>query len=154
MNDKTKSRLTAILITFFPLLSLIIAIGLMANGDGEKSTAAANSETASPPLLIILLGLSLLATKIFAVISSIRLHYFGWVYHVLELHIVIFLLGLIVVLSTFNQSWDITGAIKLILAFLLTAVNLELKALWMGKRIQSSFRVFTKIEGFSYTSGQ
>jgi len=114
-------------IALFPLLS--VGLGVMflekppsSPPDVTNKVSEVNISLSHLAALLVIVGV-----KLAAVIGIWRRVYFSWLFHALELSVVCFFLGLIIVVAIFSLPFNIFGLAKLVLLFFALACCLALK---------------------------
>lgn len=136
------------MVSFFPLMSLFMSIALASgdSGSGPSPEASASDVSGSVSVLPILIMLLFLVIKVSAIVGSFRKWYYAWLYHSLELHLVIFIIGLFAVIATLNQPFNGSGFIRIIVIFLCLFINFRIKNYWLS----NDNRGFYKVNHYSH----
>lgn len=143
-TDKNTSYWLALAVSLLPLLSLIMGVATLGGQDTEAAVDA-NPQTASGFGLLgsvfLIVGGGFVLAKIMAIVGNFRRWYYGWVFHAAEIVLVLFVLGILAIVSTFSQSFDLLGLVKLGLIFIALAMNLYLRSLWGERSNKDLYRV-------------
>ncbi len=144
----SRPRWLAFCVSFLPLMSVLMAMILSGGEQPPNPEPAppthAGAEPApqqSPPVLFLLIMLTLLSAKVAGIIGSFRCWYYAWVYHALEFSLVIFLLGVFVVMGVLSIPLSIVGTFKVLMLALVVVFNLLLRGLWLDKQTKDRYHV-------------
>lgn len=143
-NDLVSLLTKALSVAVVPLLSLVICVVIMSVAGGASDTSEPPSEPSplsAGALIVFALLLGIAMIKILAVIGNVARWYFGWLYHTVEINIVIFILGLLLVVSVLSAPLTLPGLVNVITVFLALALNLYLKSLWALKEVREAYHV-------------
>lgn len=152
MKDKIPGGIFTVgvplLVGVFPLISLFFCILFALGGSPEPGNAATQADPSNNAdsvgfFRILSLGIVLLLilAKGAALIGNFRRWYYAWLFHSLELHLIIFILGLLAVVATLNQPFSILGFIKIISIFSCLLINFHIKNYWLSGNTRSLYRV-------------
>ncbi|MFL0811597.1 MAG: hypothetical protein K6L76_14350 [Agarilytica sp.] len=140
---RSSPKLAATVLAVYPILGLVFCVYLFAKppSDAESAQVAAQQSTGGPPVLVILILLLIVASKITAVVGLYRRWYLGWVFHILELNLVIFIQGLFLVIAVLSMDFALQSAVKLILMMACLYISVLLKMFWRGRDITDRYQV-------------
>ncbi len=140
---RTKAGLTSLAVAFFPIISLIVSFLLL--GDSSQESQAAPARESGGLSIWILIALSMailiLAIKLAAILGNVMGWYYGWLLHILELNFALFFVGIAIILSIFTTEFSVEGGIKVVIGLCCLAINIKLKALWIGRDVRERFDV-------------
>lgn len=138
-------RFSATLVAIYPLLSLVVFGILMASGGNPDSSDASEASGAQnaggPPLIVLFVLLAILVSKGLAVAGNFRRWYYGWVFHLIELNLVLFLQGLFLVIAVLSFELALASAVKLILMMGCLYFSTVLKSVWCERNVTDRYRV-------------
>ncbi|MFL0800577.1 MAG: hypothetical protein K6L80_09020 [Agarilytica sp.] len=135
-TDKMRSMISqpkvlSWLVALFPVLSLLFCMSILAVKPDDAPPQAVSNE--SPPFIVLLLMMTLLLAKILALVAIVRHWYYGWVYHLLEVNVLLFVFGLIIVINILTTPLSFVGALGITLSLGSLFTVFYLKALWLSK---------------------
>ncbi len=136
-------RWLALGMSFLPIVSLVITI--VVTGEKPQNTEAVASGQAEaqqgPPLWVLAILLTLFVGKLAAIIGSFKGWYYGWVYHVLEQSVLIFLIGLFLVMGVLSIPLSLVGLIKMVVLIAVILLNFVLRSAWLDKHTKDRYHV-------------
>lgn len=132
-------------VAFLPILTALFSIVLVSGASDElQQKAVADNASSSPGVLsaiILMIGIALALSKITAIVGIWLRWYFTWIFHAVEVQLITFIMGLVVVISAFSLEFTLQGLAKLLSIFLFLYVNMLVREFWNGKRVRDSFYV-------------
>ncbi len=159
MVDRSRQRslVLAIFMGLFPLLSVLLCLDLLLpfaeqNTVAQSAQPVTQREIPGQPLgggsssenigwlPLVPIFLALLA-KLAAIVGNVRRWYYGWVFHSIEIHLVIFIHVLLIVISVFSLPLTLVGLFKFLLLFMLLITNFQLQSYWSGRKVRDLYRV-------------
>lgn len=134
-----------LLTTLLPLMTVVISMAILSGSpEPAQNNQGAAASGGGPGFfggLFFAIVLTLVLSKVAAIIGIWRRWYFSWVFHAIELQLTTFIMGLVVVVSAFTLGFSIADLIKLLVIFLLLSLNLFLRRLWNEKPTREVFHV-------------
>lgn len=147
LGTRKYHSLVFFLATIAPLMTVVLSVMILSGGGEPEQVAASaggSEERAAPgvgALVIFSIPLLILLSKIAAIVGIWLRWYFTWLFHALEVQLVTFIMGLIVVISAFSIEFSLIGFVKLISIFALLLVNLMLRRFWNTKPVRERYGV-------------
>jgi len=160
-TTRSFSRFIAIIVSVFPLVTILMCMLLLGPPSGkedidskyqptiEEADEVGNNNTEANVrqhsgllgFIIPLIYFAFIVAKLLAVIANLSRWYYGWIFHMIELNLVVFACGLIVIVSIFSLEFSFSGLLKLLSLFFLLWANYHLKSYWSGRQIRDWYRV-------------